>query len=105
MRSFVRPAGLIIIALLTGACVTTTSTTMRSWVDKPIDEVVSRWGAPTSSMPLDDGGKVLTWVTVSGSDGASPLAANLSRRTPKALFAGGRTVVVHPFRSGSGEYT
>ena len=37
---------------------------MASWVGKPEAQLIASWGAPDSSMRLDDGSKVLTWKRI-----------------------------------------
>ena len=52
---------LALAMILTGR--TTTGADMSAWVGKPESELLSSWGAPDSSAPLVEGGKVDTWVT------------------------------------------
>jgi hypothetical protein len=35
---------------------------MTSWIGRPSDELISAWGAPTASVNLEDGRRVMTWV-------------------------------------------
>ncbi|MHC4714787.1 MAG: hypothetical protein ACYTAN_16205 [Planctomycetota bacterium] len=42
---------------------------MSSWLDKPADELISSWGAPDTTIERDDGGRVLTWITISAAEG------------------------------------
>jgi hypothetical protein len=35
---------------------------MTSWIGRPSDELISGWGAPTASVNLEDGRRVITWV-------------------------------------------
>lgn len=55
----------VALALLFSAC-TTTASVMKSWVGKPENQVLARWGAPDRQVALADGGKVDTWVTTGG---------------------------------------
>lgn len=36
---------------------------MESWVGYSSEDLISTWGAPDSVMELDNGKKVLTWIT------------------------------------------
>ena len=65
MRS--TPTLLVIsLAILIAGCITTRGRIMQSWVGKTSNELLTSWGAPDSTAPLDDGGRVLTWVGVEG---------------------------------------
>ena len=56
------------LAIVSWGCITTAGRIMRSWEGKTSDELISKWGAPDSSASLDDGSRVLTWITVSGDE-------------------------------------
>jgi len=49
----------LLLCLLLGAC-TTTADRMQSWVGLDVAQLVSRWGAPDTTIG-DDRGNVLTW--------------------------------------------
>ena len=53
---------------LLGGCA---SSTIAPWVGRSESELVSSWGAPTRSLELKDGGRVLTWET-KGRNGCTP---------------------------------
>jgi len=40
------------------------SDVMESWVNEPIDNLISTWGPPDQSVTLSDGKQVLTWIKV-----------------------------------------
>jgi len=60
---------LIIVVLCSlvfvGGC-TTLENVMSSWVGEKSDNLLASWGAPDSTIQLDNGGKVLTWTTLEG---------------------------------------
>lgn len=57
---------LIIITLIISGCMNT-STIMRSWQGKHIEELISNWGAPSSHVKLESGKTVYSWVSNWGS--------------------------------------
>ena len=56
----------IIAALILSGYVNT-STVMRSWQGKHIEELISNWGAPNSHVKLESGKTVYSWVSNWGS--------------------------------------
>jgi hypothetical protein len=40
-----------------------TASTAKGWVGKPASELVAAWGQPDSTVALEDGRKVLTWLS------------------------------------------
>lgn len=53
----------LVVILFAAGC-TTLKEVMSSWEGRPVDELLSAWGAPDSRIQLKDGGQVLTWTTL-----------------------------------------
>lgn len=53
------------LVILVSGC-TTLKEVMTSWEGSSADDLLSAWGAPDSTIQLDNGGKVLTWTTFEG---------------------------------------
>lgn len=61
--------GFVVTVLATLACGTSLSKMMSSWVGQSESRLLQVWGAPDRQAELSDGGRVLSWVTVSTSGG------------------------------------
>jgi hypothetical protein len=57
---------IVLVAILFFTGCTTLKESMSSWEGSSADELLAKWGAPDSSIQLDNGGRVLTWTTFWG---------------------------------------
>jgi hypothetical protein len=55
---------LLAIAALSVACADTRTARMDAWRGKPIEDLITQWGAPNSTAQLKDGRTVYSWITV-----------------------------------------
>lgn len=53
----------ILLILFSTGCVSTADV-MKSWTGQSETELLSRWGAPDSSIQTGDGKRILTWKTL-----------------------------------------
>lgn len=63
LKRYVLSAGIIAMLLFIVGC-TTPKTVMQSWVGEQESDLISRWGAPDSTVELKDGTKVCTWKRI-----------------------------------------
>lgn len=63
MKRYVLSAGIIATLLFIVGC-TTPKAVMQSWVGEQESDLISRWGAPDSTVELKDGTKVYTWKRI-----------------------------------------
>ncbi len=54
---------LFALAVLMSGCATTAKyeKVLNSWVGSPSDQLIAKWGPPSSSFPLNDGSTIYTW--------------------------------------------
>jgi hypothetical protein len=57
---------IILVAILFFTGCTTQREIMSSWEGSSADRLLAKWGAPDSSIQLDNGGRVLTWTSFGG---------------------------------------
>jgi hypothetical protein len=57
-------ATLLAIAALSASCADTRTARMDAWRGKPIEDLITQWGAPNSTAQLKDGRTVYSWITV-----------------------------------------
>jgi len=55
---------LLAIGALSIACADTRTARMDAWRGKPIEDLITQWGAPNSTATLKDGRTVYSWITV-----------------------------------------
>jgi hypothetical protein len=55
---------LLAIAAVSISCADTRKARMDAWRGKPIEDLISQWGAPNGTAKLKDGRTVYSWITV-----------------------------------------
>jgi len=66
LRTYPVAAGLALLATMTFStgCHKGMAKSMDSWVGSTVGQLVEKWGAPDTSIKLDDGSSMLTWKNV-----------------------------------------